>query len=86
MAELLRLNSLTPELHAPPLIAERREKVRRRTFLVRERTKLKVKIKGVLAYEGVRPPKEHGLYMEGQGMARFFLLTAFIVMHQSYSA
>ena len=62
MAELLRLNSLTRELHAPPPIAELREKVRRRTFLVRERTKLKVKIKGVLAYEGVRPPKEHGLY------------------------
>jgi transposase len=75
LAELLRLNSL-PESYMPPKpIAELREKVRRRAFLVRERTKLKVKIKGVLTYEGVKPPDGHGLYtrrgkewLEGLGL------------------
>jgi transposase len=75
LAELLRLNSL-PESYMPPRpIAELREKVRRRAFLVRQRTKLKVKIRGVLTYEGVKPPKEYGLYtlkgrkwLEGLGM------------------
>lgn len=62
LAELLRLDSL-PESYTPPLdIAELRERVRRRAFLVRQRTKLKVKIWGVLAYEGIKPPKEHGLF------------------------
>lgn len=51
-----------PESYMPPrLFAEFWEKVRRRAFLVRERTKLKVKIKGVLAYKGVKPPEGHGL-------------------------
>jgi len=75
LAELLRLNSL-PESYKPPKpIAELRENVRRRAFLVRERTKLKVKIKGVLTYEGVKPQKEYGLYtlkgrkwLEGLGL------------------
>jgi len=30
--------------------------------MVRQTTKLKVKIRGVLAYEGVKPPGEYGLY------------------------
>jgi hypothetical protein len=46
----------------PPVIAELREKVRRRAFLVRERAKLMTKVKNVLAYEGVKPPREHGLF------------------------
>jgi len=46
----------------PAEIAELREKVRRRAFLVRERAKLMTKIRGVLAYEGLKPPKEHGLF------------------------
>jgi transposase len=59
----------------PPHIAVLREKVRRRAFLVRQRTKLKVKIRGVLTYEGVRPSEGYGLYtrkgrewLEGLGM------------------
>ena len=39
-----------------------REKVRRRAFLVRERGKLQMKIMSTLAYEGVKPPWEYGLF------------------------
>jgi len=46
----------------PPDIAVLREKVRRRAFLVRERAKLMTKIRGVLAYEGVKPPDGCGLF------------------------
>jgi len=80
-AELLRLNSL-PESYMPsPDIEVFREKVRRRAFLVR-RKKLKVKIRGVFTYEGVRLPEDYGLYTrkgrqwpEGLGMEsiRFYL-------------
>ena len=60
LAELLRLN-LLPESYVPPLyIAELREKVRRRAFLVRQQTKLQVR--RTLTYEGVKPPKEYGLF------------------------
>ena len=38
-----------------------REKVRRRAFLVRERIKLRVKIKSFLTHEGIRWPSDHGL-------------------------
>jgi len=62
LAELLRLDSL-PESHMPPPdIAGLREKVRRRAFLVRERAKLKTKIRSTLTYEGVKPPKGYGLF------------------------
>jgi len=75
LAELLRLNSL-PESYMPPRpIAELREKVRRRAFLVREQTKLKVKIRSTLTYEGIKPPEGYGLYtrkgrewLEGLGL------------------
>jgi transposase len=62
LAELLRLNSLPESYVPPPDIAELREKVRRRAFLVRQQTKLKVKIRSTLAYEGVKPPGEYGLF------------------------
>ena len=62
LAELLRLNSLPESYVPPPYVAELREKVRRRAFLVRQQTKLKVKIRSVLTYEGVKPPKGYGLY------------------------
>ncbi|MGA3112061.1 MAG: hypothetical protein ABSE15_08520, partial [Candidatus Bathyarchaeia archaeon] len=39
-----------------------REKVRRRAFLVRERVKLRVKVKSVLTYEGLKWPSDHGLF------------------------
>jgi len=62
IAELVRLDAL-PQSYMPPAeIAELREKVRRRAFLVRERAKLMTKIRGVLAYEGLKPPKEYGLF------------------------
>jgi len=62
LAELLRLNSLPESYVPPPYIAELRERVRRRAFLVRQQTKLKVKIRSTLTYEGVRPPKGYGLF------------------------
>jgi transposase len=62
LAELLRLNSLPESYVPPPYIAELREKVRRRAFLVRQQTKLKVKIRSTLTYEGVKPPKGYGLF------------------------
>jgi transposase len=43
-------------------IAKLREKVRRRAFLVRTRVKLRVKVKSVLSYEGLKWPSEHGLF------------------------
>jgi len=62
IAELVRLDSLPKSYMPPPDIAALREKVRRRAFLVRERAKLMAKIRGVLAYEGVKPPDGCGLF------------------------
>jgi transposase len=62
LAELLRLNALPESYMPPPDIAELREKVRRRAFLVRQVSKLKVKIRDVLAYEGIKPPTGYGLF------------------------
>ena len=39
-----------------------REKVRRRAFLVRERVKLRVKIKSFLTYDGIKWPVDFGLF------------------------
>jgi transposase len=62
LAELLRLNVL-PESYMPPRdIADLREKVRRRAFMVRQNTKLKAKIRAALVYEGVKPPEKPGLF------------------------
>jgi hypothetical protein len=46
----------------PDDIAALREKVRRRAFLVRMRSKLKVKIKAQLVINGFTPPSEYGLF------------------------
>jgi transposase len=62
LAELLRLDSLPESYMPPPEVAMLREKVRRRAFLVRERAKLKTKIRSTLTYEGVKPPTGHGLF------------------------
>lgn len=45
----------------PRDIADLREKVRRRAFLVREQAKMKTKIRNALAYEGIKPPTGYGL-------------------------
>ena len=64
IAELVRLDAL-PSAYMPPRdVAELRERVRRRAFLVRERTKLRVKVRSTLTYEGVKPPSDHGLFTE----------------------
>jgi transposase len=42
-----------------------REKVRRRAFLVRERVRLRVKIKSFLTYQGLKWPEDHGLWTKG---------------------
>jgi len=39
-----------------------REKVRRRSLIVGQQTKLKIKIRSVLTYGGVKPPVEYGLF------------------------
>jgi transposase len=62
LAELLRLDSLPESYIPPPEIAEVRERVRRRAFMVRQVTKLKVKIRDSLAYEGAKPPTVYGLF------------------------
>ena len=62
LAELLRLDSLPESYILPREIAMIRERVRRRTFLVRQVTKLKVKIRDTLAYEGIKPPTGYGLF------------------------
>jgi transposase len=51
LAELHRVNSLPKSYWPPPHMALLLEKVRRRAFLVRERAKLKTKIRSVLTYE-----------------------------------
>jgi transposase len=62
IAELARLDAL-PLAYVPDTETSRlREKVRRRAFLVRQRAKLKVKIKSILLYEGIKPPSGHGLF------------------------
>jgi transposase len=41
-----------------------REKIRRRAFLVRERVRLRTKIKSILTYEGIKPSSDYGLFTE----------------------
>jgi transposase len=62
IAELVRLDALPLAYFPNDEIAKLREKVRRRAFLVRERVKLRVKIKSVLTYEGLKWPTDHGLF------------------------
>jgi transposase len=62
VTELARLDALPLSYMPPDDIAVLREKVRRRAFLVRMRSKLKVKIKSQLLINGFTPPSEHGLF------------------------
>jgi transposase len=64
IAELVRLDALPPAYMPDEATAVLREKIRRRAFLVRERVKLRVKIKSILTYEGVKPPADHGLFTQ----------------------
>jgi len=62
IAELARLDALPLAYMPDKETAILREQVRRRAFLVRERVKLRVKIKSVLTYEGIRWPSDQGLF------------------------
>jgi hypothetical protein len=62
VTELARLDALPLAYMAPDDIAALREKVRRRAFLVRMRSKPKVKIKSQLLIYGLTPPSEYGLF------------------------
>jgi transposase len=62
IAELVRLDALPLAYFPTGEIAKLREKVRRRAFLVRERVKLRVKVKSGLTYEGLKWPSDHGLF------------------------
>lgn len=62
LSELARLNALPLSYMPDPAIAELREKVRRRAFLVRMRAKLKNKVRSCLLYDGVEEPAEFGLF------------------------
>jgi transposase len=62
VTDLARLDALPLSYMPPDDIAALREKVRRRAFLVRMRSKLKVKIRTQLVVNGLTPPSEHGLF------------------------
>ena len=62
VTELARLNALPLSYVPPDDIAVLREKVRRRAFLVRMRTNLKVKIRAQLTINGIQPPSDRGLF------------------------
>jgi transposase len=64
IAELARLDALPLAYMPEKEISVLREQVRRRAFLVRERVKLRVKIKSILTYEGIRWPSDSGLFTE----------------------
>ncbi len=59
ISELARMSALPLAYIPPPEIAKLREKVRRRAFLVRMRTKLKNKVRMQLLYEGIKEPEEN---------------------------
>jgi transposase len=62
IAELVRLDALPLAYMPDKETAALREQVRRRAFLVRQRVKLRVKIKSILTYEGIKWPSEYGLF------------------------
>jgi len=69
LTELDRLDALPLSYVPPDDIAALREKVRRRAFLVRMRSKLKVKIKAQPIVNGFTPPPSMLVRIEGAGVA-----------------
>jgi transposase len=62
IAQLLRMDWLPLSYVPDEVTGALREKVRRRAFLVRERVRLRVKIKSFLTYQGLKWPEDHGLW------------------------
>jgi transposase len=62
IAQLLRMDWLPLSYVPDEDTSALREKVRRRAFLVRERVKLRVKIKSFLTYQGLKWPTDYGLW------------------------
>ena len=62
IAQLLRMDWLPLSYVPDEVTGSLREKVRRRAFLVRERVRLRVKIKSFLTYQGLKWPTDHGLW------------------------
>jgi transposase len=62
VTELARLDALPLSYMPPDDIAALQKKVRCRAFLVRMRSKLKVKIRAQLVVNGLTPPFEYGLF------------------------
>ena len=69
IAQLLRMDWLPLSYVPDEANAGLREKVRRRAFLVRQRVRLRVKIKSLLTYEGLKWPEDHGLWTKN-GLVR----------------
>ena len=62
VAELVRLDALPPAYIPDEQTAMLREKVRRRAFLARERSRLRAKIRSIFTYQGIKPPSTYGLF------------------------
>lgn len=62
LAELLRLDALPESYMSDEVTSDLKEMVRRRAFLVRERSKFKAKIRDCLVYRGIKEPKDYGLF------------------------
>ena len=60
LAELLRLDALPSSYMPDEETSSLREMVRRRAYLVRERTKFRVKIRDCLVYNGIKRTKDEG--------------------------
>lgn len=71
LAQLLRLDALPRSYMPDEEISSLREMVRRRAYLVRERTKLRVKIRDCLVYNGIRRTK----YDDSEGSSSKGLFT-----------
>jgi transposase len=69
IAQLLRMDWLQLAYVTDDVTGALREKVRRRAFLVRERVRLRVKIKSCLTYQGLKWSEDLGLWTRRGGLA-----------------